>query len=357
MSWAWQLLRQDWFIVLAAIVGFGLGTFPIVHHLVFGLRERRREILSYFQLPSVRLYFEQFYSAEWQRLQGKSDAEIIATFNDVYDGRFGIRTFLFPGSVYVLGLFVLIGIMVFAFSHSSLKWAGATMETRGLYALAGAYLWVILDLISRYRERDLVPSALYGYTFRFLFSVPVAYAVSTLFNDAAAPPIAFALGAFPTDTLMLFLRRQAAQRLGLGNDIGEQKSELGDLQGVNTTLVEKFGEIGISTFLQLGYEDPIQLTMRTNLSFSFITDVVSQAQAFVYGLDLTKTRPYSVRGAFEASEVFDESQSEDQEAKARADEVINQLVSKLERPDKIIRKILHDIHKDPYTRFLREIWK
>jgi len=114
MSWAWQILGHDWFVVLAAIVGFGLGTFPIVHHLAFGLRERRREILNYFQPHSVLLYFKQFYSAEWRRLQGKSDAEIIATFNNVYDGRFGIRTFLFPGGVYVLGLFVLIGVMLFS---------------------------------------------------------------------------------------------------------------------------------------------------------------------------------------------------------------------------------------------------
>jgi hypothetical protein len=356
MSWVSQLLG-DRSVVVAATVAFGLGTFPVIHHLVFGLRERRREILSYFQPHSVLLYFKQFYSAEWRRLNGKSDAEVIASFNDVYDGRFGVRTFLFPGSVYVLGLFVLIGVMLFTVRNGSLKWAGATLETRGLYALAGAYLWVTLDLISRYRQRDLVPSALYGYTFRFLFAVPLAYAVSTLFNDAAAPPIALALGAFPTDTLMLILRRQAAQRLDLGNDTGTQKLELEALQGVNTTLAEKFGEIGISTLLQLAYEDPIQLTMRTNLSFNFITDVVSQALATIYGLDLNITRPYSVRGAFEASEVFDEhAQSADQEAKARADAVITELAKKMGRPERIIQKILHDIHEDPYTQFLRDIW-
>jgi hypothetical protein len=185
----------------------------------------------------------------------------------------------------------------------------------------------------------------------------LAYALSSLFTDAVAPPIAFALGAFPTDTLMLILRRQAAQRLGLSDDTGSQKLELEVLQGVNTTLAEKFGEIGIMTMLQLAYEDPIQLTMRTNLSFNFVTDVVSQALATIYGLDLNVTRPYSVRGAFEASEVFDDyAQVEDQEAKARADAVITQLAAKLEKPERIIQKILHDVHEDPYTHFLRDIW-
>jgi hypothetical protein len=353
MSTVWH----DWSVVLAAIVGFGLGIFPVAHHLVFGLRERRREILSYFQRRSVLLYFKQFYSAEWRRVKGKSDAEIIANFHDMYDGRFGIRTFLLPGFVYVLGLIVLIGVMLFTVLFGPQRWAGATLETRGLYALAGAYLWVAFDLISRYRQRDLVPSALYGYAFRFLFSVPLAYAVSTLLNDATGPPIAFALGAFPTDTLMLFLRRQAAQ-FGLGNETEKtNKLELEDLQGVNTTIAEKFGEIGISTLLQLAYEDPIQLAMRSNLSFNFITDVVSQALASIYGLDLNITRPYSVRGAFEASEVFDDyAQTKDKEAKTRADAVIAQLAEKMGKPETIIQKILHDIHQDPYSQFLRDIW-
>jgi hypothetical protein len=357
MSWIWHLLGKDWFVLLGAITGMGLGSLPVIHHLVFGLHEKRREILDYFQPHSILLYFKQFYSGDWRLLVGKPETEIITKFNEEYDSRFGVRTFLLPTSTYLLALFTLVFVIAFAIARGSPKWAGATLEVRGLYALAGAYLWVILDLVSHYRQRDLAPSALYGYTFRFLISLPLAYAISALLTDAAAPPVAFALGAFPTDTLTLILRRQAAQRLGLGEDTGTQKLELEALQGVNKTLAEKFGEIGIMTTLQLAYEDPIQLTMRTNLSFNYITDLVSQALAIIYGLDLTITRPYSVRGAFEASEVFEDyGQSADPEAKARADAVITQLAIKLERPERIIQKILHDIHGDPYTQFLRAIW-
>jgi hypothetical protein len=156
---------------------------------------------------------------------------------------------------------------------------------------------------------------------------------------------------------MLFLRRQAAQRLGLSDDAGTRKLELEALQGVNTTIAEKFAEIGIMTMLQLAYEDPIQLTMRTNLSFSFITDVISQALAIIYGLDLNVARQYSVRGAFEAAEVFEDYNSTDPEVKARADAVIAELAAQLHRPERIIQKILYDVHEDPYTDFLREIWQ
>jgi hypothetical protein len=357
LLWLWRLLGQDWFIFLTAIVGFALGILPVIHHLAYGLRERRREIINYFQPHSILLYFKQFYSGEWRSLVGRPDDEVTAKFNQMYDSRFGIRTFSLPLGVYSLALFALVLAIAYSLARGSPRWAGATLETRGLFALAGAYLWVILDLISRYRQRDLVPSALYGYTFRFLFSIPLAYALSTLFNDAAAPPIAFALGAFPTDTLMLILRRQAAQRLGLANDTGTQRLELETLQGVNTSLAEKFGEIGIMTMLQLAYEDPIQLTMRTNLSFNLITDIISQALAIIYGLDLNITRPYSIRGALEASEVIDDyTQDQDQEARARATAVIAQLAARLKKPERIIQKILYDIHEDPYTQFLRDIW-
>jgi hypothetical protein len=84
---------------------------------------------------------------------------------------------------------------------------------------------------------------------------------------------------------------------------------------------------------------------------------VSQALAIIYGLDLSVTRAYSVRGAFEASEVFEDStQNGDVDARARANAVISQLAETLGKPKRIIQKILYDIHEDPYTKFLRDIW-
>ena len=356
MSAIWRLSGQDWFLFLGGFVGVGLGILPVLHHLVFGLRERRREILNYFQPRSILLYIKQFYSADWSSLKNKSDEEIVGRFQEMYDSRFGVRTFLIPSILYSLALIGLVSVIAFAIGYGSVTWSGAALETKGLYALAGAYLWVVLDLISRYRQRNLVPSALYGYTSRFIFSIPLAYAISTFFVNSLAPPIAFALGAFPTETLMVFLRRQGAQRMGLSDDTTKSNLELESLQGVNTALAEKFGEIGIMTMLQLAYEDPIQLTMRTNLSFNFIIDVVSQALATIYGLDLTKTRTFSVRGAFEAAEIFEHIQVGDKEAKLRADVVVTQLAAKFQVCKEIVLKILSDVHEDPYTQFLRQIW-
>jgi hypothetical protein len=329
---------------------FALGLFPLLHHLSFGLFERRREILGYFSDKSICLYFEQFYSAEAPYLSKNPRAALRAIYND----RFGARTFALPGIVYIASLALSVFILISSVLDSS--WPGIKIETRGLYALAGAYLWVALDLISRYRQRDVVPSALYWYSFRFIVAIPMAYALSTFFSDAAAPPAAFLLGAFPTSTLMLLVRRQATQRFGLGDNATETKSELEAI--MNTTLAEKFSEVGISTLLQLAYEDPIQLAMRTNLSINYITDIISQALAMIYGLDLAITRPLSIRGALEAADTYNDlfSEGSSESEKKMAQSVVQELAKAKGVPDEIIEKVLHDIAKDPYTVFLSEVW-
>lgn len=340
------------FILAVAAAIFALGFFPFIHFLIFGLFERRREILSYFGDKSIRLYFEQFYSAEAADLSQHPRESLFTMYNN----RFGVRTFLLSGAVYLASLVLLIAAMMFSLDAADLHWSGPTLEQRGLYALAGAYFWVTWDLISRYRQRDVVPSFLYGYGFRFVISIPLAYAVSTLFADAAAPPVAFLLGAFPTTTLIMIIRRQGTKRFGLGDDMNETKSELEQLDCINTTLAEKFSEIGITTMVQLAYEDPIQLAMRTNLSINYITDTISQALATVYGLDLKVTLPFSIRGAIEAAEAFDDLSSTNADDKARATAVVQQLAAAMQKPAAIIEKVLHDIANDPYAIFLREVW-
>jgi hypothetical protein len=336
----------------ACLVVFSLGLLPFLHFLIFGLRERRREILSYFEDESIQLYFKQFYLAELPRLSGNAKKSL----RDIYDDRFGYRTFVLPGVLYVMSLALIVACVVSSLPDDPAGWSGPKLESRGIYALAGAYMWVVWDLISRYRQRDVVPSVLYWYAFRFVISIPLAYALSTLLNEAAAPPVAFLLGAFPTNTLMLIVRRQGAQRFGLGDDTGATKLELEKLQGVNTTLAEKLSEVGVTTMLQLAYEDPIQLTMRTNLSFQFITDIISQALATVYGLDLGVTRLFSVRGAIEAAEVYEDLSSKKKAEQARAEAVVQKLAEALKVPTEIVAKILHDIRNDPFTDFVRNIW-
>jgi hypothetical protein len=93
----------------------------------------------------------------------------------------------------------------------------------------------------------------------------------------------------------------------LGVELGPtEKSDLLGLDGIDKPLVERLAIEDITSIVQLAYCDPIQLTMRTNLSFNAVVDLVSQALAWVYlGEKLTAIRPLGCRGAYEVRQLID----------------------------------------------------
>jgi hypothetical protein len=338
--------------VVAWLVAFLLGLFPIWHHVALGLSERRRSILGYFNDHAAQLYFQQFYPSE---VNAPHYAEKLA---ELYDKRFGVRAFWRPLALYVIALAVTVTV-VLATAFSALKVVtvpSAVVAPIPAYALAGAYLWIVSDMIQRYSQRDLVPGALYAAVFRIVIAIPTAYAIAAILNDTVAPTFAFLLGTFPTNTLFLIMRRTVSKRFGLGEEAeANRKHELETLQGVNTAIAEKLSDIGISTLLLLAYEDPIQLTMRTNLSFSFGIDIVSQALAGLY-IDLAKARKYSVRGAQEAATLYYTLSHGPPASREKACATLDALAKDLGIQPAALDVILFEISKDPYTKFLREIW-
>jgi hypothetical protein len=168
--------------------------------------------------------------------------------------------------------------------------------------------------LSRYRRRDMVSWSLYDGSFRFLIAVPVAYSLTWLVDaagetetvQAASNAVAFGLGTFPTSTLLTFLRRNVASRLNLSDDSNKGKNELETIEGINTSLAERFAEIGITTFHELAYEDPIQLTMRMNLPFRVILDLMSQALLALYVENPLLTNSTSGEATTQASGTSDD---------------------------------------------------
>lgn len=340
-------------LTTAAIVVFLLGLFPIIHHLSFGLRERKREILSLLDDKAVCAYFEQFYHAKAAEL--KLDPR--KSLSDIYNGRFGFRTFLLPGLVYaaMLGLAVL-ALATFVGTKLPGKPTVSLVDPVAAFALAGAYLWVVYDLIARYRQRNLVPSAIYYCAFRIAIIVPLAFALGASlanYSENLAASLAFLLGAFPTSTLFLLARRNAGKLLGLTEDPTEPNKppELEKLQGVNRPIAEAFSDIGVSTLVQLAYDDPIQLAMRTNLAFYFVLDLVSQALVAIY-LDLDIARRYSLRGSVETSSLAERVFS----TEPTAIQVAAELARELKLSEAVLAVILYQIKEDPCSKFIDAIW-
>lgn len=345
-----------WFIAVA------LGLLPAIHHLMFGYWERRREILDYFDDKSIRLYFERFFAARAPELSQRPREQL----ETLYDQRFGLRTFLLPLLAYAATLMISVAVIVSVSIEPifGITMPGTVTDTHKavVYALAGAYLWVVSDLLDRLRQRNIVPSALSAAGFRFIISVPLALALIAIAGDKISPAAAFLLGVFPTATLMLILRRTATKQFGLGDDATASKSELEVIDGINTSLAEKLSEIGVSTILQLAYEDPIQLCMRLNLSFSFVLDVASQALVAMYFSgerykDYLTPRKFGLRGAIEAADVHKcLVDSEGPEETARVKAMVAAIGAALNMDAKIIEYNIEQIAEDPETELLNNLW-
>ena len=346
-------ISSPYVLLAGIIVVFLIGLLPVVHHLVFGLRERRREIMCVLDDDAVKAYFDRFYHAEAAVLNLNPRREL----SRIYDHRFGIRSFVLPLIVYVTALALAILLIATVVGDNMPgKPTPALLGVVAAYGLAGAYLWVVSDLIARYRQRNLVPSALYFAAFRIVISIPLAAALGAViqnYSESVAASLGFLLGAFPTSTLFLIARRTAGKWLNLTDDPTQpdKPPELELLQGINRPIAETFSDIGVSTLVQLAYDDPIQLAMRSNLSFNFVLDIVSQALVAIY-IDPKIACKYSLRGSVEASSLAAQFFNNEQVA----GRVVADLAAELRLSVEVIAVILYQIREDPYCKFINAIW-
>lgn len=219
-------------------------------------------------------------------------------------------------------------------------------------------MWVGWDFIDRMRRKDFSPGTVLRASFRFIIAAPVGYAISQLLTDSAGVPVAFLLGAVPTGKLFPLMRVMLARSaktevLGSGN-----VSDLEKLQCIGGSHADRFREEGLTTILQLAYVDPIELTMRTNYSFSYVADCVSQALAWIYLEDnLALARKYSLRGAYEINYIMDPYyQDEEPDLKDKAEKVLDCLSTELKLQPEALRWTLETIAEDPYSLFICHVW-
>jgi len=334
---------------------------PVIHYLLSGWFAKRREILSSFSEENIETYFEVFFSTE---AGSGEDPQLL--FDRLYHKRFGRRHFLIPG----VCLFVISGFVLSFISWTVFDWLDKSHNNQlpfpnvGVASLVGAYMWVLYDFISRAQRRDLSPADLFRASFRFIVAVPLALAITALFKPEAGLAIALLLGAFPTRTLFTISRRVLASQLKFGRIQTESVYELEGLQGIGRAEAERFEDEGITNILQLAYSDPIDLTIRTNFSFSYVVDCCSQALAWLYfQQDLAKMRPFGLRGAQEIYSTISELDEPSPRGRQTKEEIVQQvreclniIAEEIKMKPEALEWSLRQIHEDPYTEFLCDVW-
>ncbi|MHC4498166.1 MAG: hypothetical protein ACYS21_03525 [Planctomycetota bacterium] len=349
-----------------ATVAFCLLTGPVVHHLVWGWRGKREEVLGILGDSGIKSYFELFFPAYFEALEDpQSDSKVV--FREFYDKRFGRRHFVVPCVV----LAVVSAFLLFVASWAVLlKLRGETTATIqippiALAAFAGGYIWVLYDLLKRAHQRDMRPPHLFWAAFRLFVSAPLGYGIAAILKEQAGIPIAILLGLFPTQTLMTMGRRIVLSRLKQTDLVDELGRALEELQGIGRVQAERFRAERVSTIVQLAYSDPIDLTVRTNFSPSYVIDCCSQALAWLYfRSDLGKMGGHGLRGAQEIATLIYEldggaqtGDPSEEEDKKRAGKCVKTLAGQLQRTDlSTFERVLREVAEDPYTQVLCEVW-
>lgn len=329
---------------------------PVLRYLWTGWEVRRSEIVGTMSDQGIRLYFNQFYPA----IIVPAD-DVRQFFDEHYARRYGRRHYIVPFALLAIvagfSLF-LAGLKVDELlnppSNESLK-VLRELPWSVVAATAGAYMWVMTDFISRSRSRDLAPAAIYWAALRFVISIPAGMTLSIPGTGEAG---AFLLGAFPTQTLVNIARRLANRKLGLGHTGITRKHELERLQGITPGSAERFSDEGVLGVTQLAYCDPIDVTIRSNFSISYVADCVSQALAWLYFQDaLPAIRSCSLRGAREIHALVKDLDGNVVARQEVARRVLAALSASTGGAFPALEEVLRQIARDPCTEFIVDIWE
>ena len=349
-----NLSPDVWFLLLSPPLFLIL---PITSFLVWGWSTRKEEIISKFSTDdAIKKYFQQFAP---ERLDTKSQ-DLKTTFRDHCMKHFGRRTFPLPGATLLCGVAIatltVTGVGVFRLPFD--RWADISVLPVSFYAVLGAYLWILYDFISESLRRALSPSNFFWAAFRLVVAVPLAGALTAPLKEDFAAAVAFLLGAFPIQTLLVFARTFVVKQLSISEGPEGQVSELQFLQSLDRSAAERLSEQNVRTILQLAWADPVILTVRTNLGFSTVVDFVSQALLWLYvGKDLEKLRKYGIRGAQEVASLWDSLvKPADPEEQNRAKQTIAAVAKELGVDEGPFQSTLDQVANDPYSRFLYSIW-
>jgi hypothetical protein len=156
---------------------------------------------------------------------------------------------------------------------------------------------------------------------------------------------------------------------------GNNVQELVKIDGITVPIAERFIDEGVITNLQLAYADPVALTIKSGMDFSFILLCCAQALVRTYFNDdqMKVVKKYALRTGFEIKTLNDALNSYDtvkddaakagkaeppppNSAQAAAKEQLENFAIALALDAASTRFILDQIAGDPYTKFIWWMW-
>jgi hypothetical protein len=342
------------FVLLATILVLA----PVTRFLCTGWAAKREDIMDGQSVEARYKYFAMFHRT---KSIDKNDA--FDRFDEFYIQWYGRKRFI-PAATLLLFVALVssyVGISSAMYLNGSVArdQAPVLLPPLALYALSGGYLWVVNDFIRRSRKLDLAPSDIYWGVLRLVVAIPLGYGISSFFFDVESIRnfIAFSAGAFPLSVILTNIRKMSLARSGLKNADVMDNDNVINLVGVNADVAERLANEDITTITQLAYCDPIRLTMRSSLTFNFVTDCMNQALAWEYMEHrMNKLRPLGLRGAVEIRHLYHNIDMGTDEEKSAANSVLDCAARILEQDRITLKMAFFEISGDPFTAYLESIW-
>jgi hypothetical protein len=327
-------------LLLTALIAYPLGNF-----LLFGWLRKEYEVRTSLSDEAKRIYLEVFHRIV------VTDAEAAARFDQLYRRWYGRRHFALP-----IAFVLLIALIEnFIVGRAVILLAGTGKLDVASAAISGAYTFVTWDLFARMQRRDMSPADICRGALRLAVAIPVGYAFALLMSDSLGPFIAFAVGVFPIGALGEVLRQIANKRLGLEIGAATADDQVSKLSGIDMPIAARIADADITTIPQLSWCDPIQLSMRSNLAFGYVVDIVSQALAWVYLGDRIKDlRTMGLRGAFEIKAFLRDLNGDDPHPRQLAQNALPVAAQLSNCPEAGLLLAFDQIANDPNTNFLYE---
>jgi hypothetical protein len=224
-----------------------------------------------------------------------------------------------------------------------------------LAGLAGSFLSGSWELIRRHRRFEFSPDALHRMWHSLLAAPLTATLLSAAFKDEVALIVAFGVGATPWRELMGLVSEQARGVLKpTGSRAQEEAPTLHHLQGMSRELIDSLREEEITSTEHLAYVDPINLLLTTNVNWVRLLDLIDQALLHCYlGEKCQRLRPFGIRGAIEATELWTRATQGTQEERVKALEALNEVAKTLELPVAAVQNLMTVLLADPQVVFMR----
>ncbi len=331
---------------------------PVGVYLLHGWKSRQHDILDGFKPAAAVAYFKCFRPS----VTDVNAANAAAKLERFYVMQFGRRLFVLP----LLLLLCVAGCLLLLVQLTIMDWFATRDLSRGLLpqsvvlAILGAYMWVVNDQVIRYGRDNIGPADVYWSSFRFAIAVPVAYSFSLAFTDALSLPLSFLLGSFPTSTIMTVAQRVTAKYVHLTDAPDQKQSELQELPGIDTYVAERYIAEGITTISELAYYDPVKLTIRTGLGFSFNLGCVGDALFWGYlQKRIAIAREFGVNGASDCRDLYDDLENEKSAAPTNPKpyhQIVADMASKMGMTFEGLRNLIDQVALDPFTEFQWNCW-